>query len=552
MKAAKVALPLLFISLLLLMPAISDAIKHPTSFVYTLQQLVVPLLYFLLPVVIFYRHLHLYLYVLLAWVILTPFFLCSIVMYDVKPGVDLAYLIMQTNRAEVSELVSLQAAAGLAVGTLAYVIFFGYFIKRLPVTHLPFKRALAISLCAALLISIEFYQVITTNRPGKYRVYFERYYPLSFAFGVFRTYVHVKENNLDKAKLFSFHAYRKDSNRQRQVHVLVIGESSRYDHWQLNGYNRPTSPRLSQRKNLINYPNAIAASYLTSHSVPQIITRAEPNNMSLQYKEKSILGAFKESGFKTAWLSNQSGKEVFSDGTITAHGKMADFCVFNTYESTYENRIHYDERLLPILDSLLTHTKDHQFIVLHTLGNHWKYTQRYPKHFDYFQPSGYTESDLSPTIPYKTVLLNTYDNATRYSDFIIDSIISLVNKYNAVSTVTFVPDHGEDLFEYGTYRSNFHLNASVQTLRIPFFIWTSSHYQKTFPNKEKSLQANTTRKVSAADNVFYTVLDMANISFPGFDDTKSLASPSCKDSRQLYYEHKQKKALPFHALMKSP
>ncbi len=36
---------------------------------------------------------------------------------------------------------------------------------------------------------------------------------------------------------------------QRQIYVLVIGETLRPDRLQLNGYNRATTPRLSGTKN---------------------------------------------------------------------------------------------------------------------------------------------------------------------------------------------------------------------------------------------------------------------------------------------------------------
>ena len=47
---------------------------------------------------------------------------------------------------------------------------------------------------------------------------------------------------------FRFRSHRLASLRQRQVYVLVIGEASRRDHWQLFGYGRPTNPELSQER----------------------------------------------------------------------------------------------------------------------------------------------------------------------------------------------------------------------------------------------------------------------------------------------------------------
>jgi glucan phosphoethanolaminetransferase (alkaline phosphatase superfamily) len=38
------------------------------------------------------------------------------------------------------------------------------------------------------------------------------------------------------------------------VVVMVLGESSRYDRWSLNGYARDTNPLLSQEPNLVRCP----------------------------------------------------------------------------------------------------------------------------------------------------------------------------------------------------------------------------------------------------------------------------------------------------------
>ena len=71
--------------------------------------------------------------------------------------------------------------------------------------------------------------------------------------------------------------------------------------------------------------------------------------MALQFKEKSILTAFKEAGFRTAWLSNQSDMEIFWSGSINLHAKTADIAVFSlTKTPNFEWEDYYDERLLPM------------------------------------------------------------------------------------------------------------------------------------------------------------------------------------------------------------
>jgi glucan phosphoethanolaminetransferase (alkaline phosphatase superfamily) len=287
----------------------------------------------------------------------------------------------------------------------------------------------------------------------------------------------------------------------------------------------------------------IAGAHYTWVSVPQIITRANPDNYDAQFREKSILSAFRESGFKTSWLSNQSDQDIFWSGTITLHAKTADVSIFSpTYSPNLEFDDVYDGRLLPLLDSVLAADSRNQFIVLHTMGNHWEYSRRYPDQFDIFRPSGKTQSINPPEDAKREAILNSYDNSILYADFLIDSVIRIVDRRADIAAVTFISDHGEDLFDSGNGQLDFHFRPSPATLRVPLFIWTSAGYATTFPEKCKNLLKNTSRKVGT-ENIFYTGVDMANLRFPQFDSTKSLASADFQPSRQTFYGDGQESRL---------
>src|SRR5262249_2635564 len=59
----------------------------------------------------------------------------------------------------------------------------------------------------------------------------------------------------------------------RQIFVLVIGESSRFDRWGVNGYSHPTSPRLAAEPHLVTLSDVVSVAALTRMSVPVILTR---------------------------------------------------------------------------------------------------------------------------------------------------------------------------------------------------------------------------------------------------------------------------------------
>jgi len=351
-----------------------------------------------------------------------------------------------------------------------------------------------------------------------------QYYPASILSGVGEAYTFVKQNNLNQSKNFSFNAYNKDTLQARKIFILIIGESSQYNRWAINGYNRQTTPKLSAMDSLYVFQHVVAGCNLTWMSVPQIITRAEPDRINLQFSEKSIISAFKDAHFKTAWLSNQSDKEIFWSGTIVLHAKTADFATFSPTQSpNFETEDYYDERLLPLMDSIIASDNKNVFIVLHTMGNHWDYSKRYPKQFDYFKPSGLNHSVDPTNINDSEAISNSYDNSIRYADYIIDSVIKTVNKYHAVSSVTFLSDHGEDLYNNNKEQLDFHLQASKITLHVPCFTWLSPEYKNAYRQKSEALISNLSKQIGP-QCAFYTFLDMANVSYAGFDSTKSFAN----------------------------
>ncbi len=128
-KTISPAVIIAFISLLLLMPAIAIQIKHPQqSILETIHRIFFSFLFFLVPIVFFYKNIKAYLYFLLIWIVLTPFFLFSIVLFDVTPGFDLVTLVKQTNRGEIAEL-----ASGLLTGVFLCVTILFIFLYWLAV-----------------------------------------------------------------------------------------------------------------------------------------------------------------------------------------------------------------------------------------------------------------------------------------------------------------------------------------------------------------------------------------------------------------------------------
>lgn len=535
-----------FIALLLLSPSLVmyRNILRLSAAIWLAKHFAINLLFFLVPVVLFYRNLKGYYFFLLPWVLLTPVFLYFNLYLDTKPTFSLIALLMQTNPEELLETST--SYLWLLLWVIAFGLVFHLLAKRFPYRRLPFKTAFCIS-AFAFLVGGLYLGIKVRNQSGQVYLVGYEFYPVSIITGIGEARSFIKQNNLEASRNFAFHAVNKDTACNRKLYVLVIGETSRYDHWSVNGYHRITDPLLRARKEVISFSNVSAGCNLTWMSVPQMITRATPDSMDLQFKEKSIISAFRDAGFKTAWISNQSDQEFFWSGSITLHAKTADYYNFPKPTTTTYNKDKYDDRVLPILDSLLHHNDSNLFLVVHTMGNHFPYYNRYPEKFNHFRPSGYDRKINPDNKKDKEFLINDYDNSIRYTDYILNEIISKVAVQNLESFVYYISDHGEDLYDRHKNKAVFHLVTSRSTLHVPLFFWASETYQKKYPRLFSNLVSHRDAAIGP-EQTFYSLLHLAQISFPGFASEKSIASKIFMPSTQKAYDYNYKQAVNYAGL----
>ncbi len=327
----------------------------------------------------------------------------------------------------------------------------------------------------------------------------------------------------NKNREFLFHARQAAGNDFQQTIVIVIGESARYDRWSINGYQRPTNPHLSQEKNLVKLSDMITAVAATRLSVP-IITTRKPAAQSLKagFAEKSFLSAYKEAGFKTFWLSNQMSFGQF-DTPTSVIAKEADVTQFLNLGG-FTNTSSYDEVLFAPLQHALNDTAPNKLIVLHTLGNHWNYSHRYPKEFDHWQPSLFGVAKPAYTdLKNKEAISNSYDNSLLYTDWILAQMIQQLKALPHLSALWYISDHGQTLYD-GSCNLAFHGHNTQFEFHIPAFVWYSDQYAAQHPEKLRLLKRHQDAKLST-ENVFHSLLDMVDIRYPDEKLTRSVFSP---------------------------
>jgi glucan phosphoethanolaminetransferase (alkaline phosphatase superfamily) len=316
----------------------------------------------------------------------------------------------------------------------------------------------------------------------------------------------------ERSASFAFGARQLDAGAQPEIVVMVLGESSRYDRWSLNGYSRDTNPLLRKEGNLVALSDVVTSVSATRLSVPVIISR-KPATQSLKdgFSEKSFLTAYKEAGFKTWWLSNQISFGRY-DTPVSVFAKEADVIQFLNLGG-FTNHSNYDEVLFEPFKRALADPAPKKLIVLHSLGSHWNYSQRHPQAFDKWQPSlfgidkpVYTDRNIKPQ------LNNSYDNSVLYTDWFLAQLIGDLKASGQLASMLYVSDHGQTLYD-GTCKLAFHGHNTQYEFHVPAFLWYSEQYRERYPDKVAALHRNRKAKL-ATENFFHTMLDVADIRYP--------------------------------------
>jgi len=98
----------------------------------------------------------------------------------------------------------------------------------------------------------------------------------------------------------------------------------------------------------------------------------------------------------------------------------------------------------------------------------------------------------------------------------------------------YVSDHGENMFDTA---ENISLHGGSEPtqydIHVPFLVWSSDKYQKTYPQKWSNMEKNKDKKMSASV-LFYSILDAAGITFPEQNQEKSIASEMFKEDSLRY------------------
>ena len=355
-------------------------------------------------------------------------------------------------------------------------------------------------------------------------------YPVNVAYNaVLAVDRNIKIGNYHNASHdFTFNAVSARDATEKELYVLVIGETARAANFGVYGYERNTTPLLGKLSNFVVFKQAFTQSNTTHKSVPMLISGVSADDYNDIYYQKSIITAFKEAGYSTAYFSNQRRNNSFID----YFGEEADVAVFLKDSVDIGGNV-YDTELLARLDDYLAHDRSaKRFVVLQTYGSHFNYRERYPIDKAYYKPDNYASASSEN----RQAIVNAYDNTIRATDELLSEVVKMVEGQGVSSAVMYVSDHGEDIYDN---EENHFLHASpiptLYQLHVPLLVWTSPSYSAKYAMKCAALRDNAEAEVATSLAVFHTLFDIADINTPYKKDNSALSNKDFKSQPYLKY-----------------
>lgn len=299
--------------------------------------------------------------------------------------------------------------------------------------------------------------------------------------------------------------------------VLVLGESVRADHLQVNGYYRKNMPFLANRSNLVSFNNIYTPHTYTASSLPRIITDASVNDSEIN-NVTSVFDVLNACNYYTAWIGNQELESSY-ERIVRTNKKVV---LIDSLRSVLSFNKALDEETLQPLKKLYFKNHKKGLYTIHMMGSHWWYENRYTQQFRKYTPV--IDSKHVPSLS-KNQMINSYDNTIVYLDNFLNEVISIQESLNNASIMIYISDHGEALGEEGKW-----LHAQeIESIKNPaMLVWYSNKFKEKYPLKVKALINNCERNYST-DILYYSLLDIIGAKNAEFKPLESVFFDSFSD-----------------------
>lgn len=305
---------------------------------------------------------------------------------------------------------------------------------------------------------------------------------------------------------------------EKELVIMVVGETARADHFSLNGYGRDTNPMLAKEK-VVNFPDVRSCGTSTAISVPCMFSRLDRESFDVNQAgaQDNALDILKRTNVSILWRDNNSSSKG-----------VADRVAYEGFLTAATNPVCDPEcRDVGMLDGLDEFIEKHSdgdiLIVLHQMGNHGPaYYKRYPKAFEKFTPVCKSADFAECT---DEEIVNAYDNAILYTDYFLSRVIGLLKRYDDrfETAMVYASDHGESLGELGLYLHGLpYMLAPEAQKHVPMVMWFGKNFDRhTLAGLEEKR-----KKRFSHDNLFSTLLGLFEVQSDVYDPAMDILDHS--------------------------
>jgi heptose-I-phosphate ethanolaminephosphotransferase len=236
------------------------------------------------------------------------------------------------------------------------------------------------------------------------------------------------------------------------------------------------------------------------------------------------MNLMRQAGYKSYWITNQQTMTK-RNTMLTTFSKQTDKQFYLNHSRAQNSRM-YDGVVLEPFQQILQDAEPRKFIVVHLLGTHAKYQYRFPDEYERFSGREGIPATLSDD---QVEVVNDYDNAVLYNDFVVASLIESLSAAGQNSLLVYFSDHGEDVFDSPGHKI-FGRSEGRPTLpmyTIPFFVWLSEQWRDGQPRVYPSKVLN---RPYSTSHFIHTWADLAGLRFDDFDPGKSLINKDFKET----------------------
>lgn len=416
----------------------------------------------------------------------------SISIYNVRFNADFATIFLQTNLKEATEFIETYLSMKhlfIIVCLISLPLLFKYLPQKI-------KSGKGILIAAAIGI------FLTIHNPATFNDSF---------IGKIKTIISLPQNVIDLRDYLTHPQITQTKNIYPKNIIMLIGESFHKKHSSLYGYTKETNPLLLKHKQdslLYIFQNVESPNIGTFNSFKSIMSTYKPEFLdSIEWYRCTTIPEIVNKLYKTIWVSNQSKIGVFD----TAVGRYADLCDEQRFTGDkFAGMTHnkeYDESVIEILQTVKNDSAPHKFIFIQLMGSHYNFKHRYPQEFEKFKPQDYANHP-----EHQRENLAAYDNSILYNDSVVYEIINIFRDQETL--LFYFSDHALDIYEssndyigHAKAQNSISLKAGKQ---IPFMIYTSSLYQKRFPQETSSIK-KAINKPFRTDDMIYTIMDIIGV-----------------------------------------